>query len=79
MTVVLSAAVGMLLLLCAPAVMLSSLGEVGEEAQVPELHINANDFTVLLTVKAGKGSMISDQQVMTLPTLWTKRVSRFIP
>ena len=43
-TVVLSAAVGMLLLLCAPAVMLSSLGEVGEEAQVPELHINANDF-----------------------------------
>lgn len=44
MTVVLSAAVGMLLLLCAPAVMLSSLGEVGEEAQVPELHINANDF-----------------------------------
>ena len=44
MTVVLSAAVGMLLLLCAPAVMLSSLGEVGEEAQVPELHINADDF-----------------------------------
>ena len=43
-TVVLSAAVGMLLLLCAPAVMLSSLGEVGEEAQVPELHINADDF-----------------------------------
>ena len=43
-TAVLSAAVGMLLLLCAPAVMLSSLGEVGEEAQVPELHINANDF-----------------------------------
>ena len=28
---------------------------------------------------AGKGSMISDQQVMTLPTLWTKRVSRFRP
>lgn len=44
MTVVLSAAVGLLLLLCAPAVMLSSLGEVGEEAQVPELHINADDF-----------------------------------
>ena len=44
MTVVLSAAVGLLLLLCAPAVMLSSLGEVGEEAQVPELHINANDI-----------------------------------
>ena len=43
-TVVLSAAVGLLLLLCAPAVMLSSLGEVGEEAQVPELHINADDF-----------------------------------
>ena len=43
-TAVLSAAVGLLLLLCAPAVMLSSLGEVGEEAQVPELHINANDF-----------------------------------
>jgi len=44
MTVVLSTAVGLLLLLCAPAVMLSSLGEVGEEAQVPELHINADDF-----------------------------------
>ena len=44
MTAVLSAAVGLLLLLCAPAVMLSSLGEVGEEAQVPELHINADDF-----------------------------------
>ena len=43
-TVVLSAAVGLLLLLCAPAVMLSSLGEVGEEAQVPELHISADDF-----------------------------------
>ena len=43
-TAVLSAAVGLLLLLCAPAVMLSSLGEVGEEAQVPELHINADDF-----------------------------------
>ena len=43
-TVVLSAAVGMLLLLCAPAVMLSSLGEVGEEAQVPELHLNAYDI-----------------------------------
>ena len=43
-TVVLSAAVGLLLLLCAPAVMLSSLGEVGEEAQVPELHINAYDI-----------------------------------
>ena len=43
-TVVLSAAVGLLLLLCAPAVMLSSLGEVGEEAQVPEPHINADDF-----------------------------------
>lgn len=43
-TVVLSAAVGLLLLLCAPAVMLSSLGEVGEEAQVPELHINSDDF-----------------------------------
>ena len=43
-TVVLSAAVGLLLLLCAPAVMLSSLGEVGEETQVPELHINADDF-----------------------------------
>lgn len=43
-TVVLSASVGMLLLLCAPAVMLSSLGEVGEETQVPELHINADDF-----------------------------------
>ena len=43
-TVVLSAAVGLLLLLCAPAVMLSSLGEAGEEAQVPELHINADDF-----------------------------------
>lgn len=78
-TVVLSAAVGLLLLLCAPAVMLSSLGEVGEEAQVPELHINADDISALLTVKAGKGSMISDQQVMTLQTLWTKRVSRFRP
>ena len=44
MTVVLSTAVGLLLLLCAPAVILSSLGEVGEEAQVPELHINADDF-----------------------------------
>ena len=44
MTVVLSTAVGLLLLLCAPAVMLSSLGEVGEEAQVPEFHINADDF-----------------------------------
>ena len=43
-TAVLSAAVGLLLLLCAPAVMLSSLGEVGEEAQVPELHINAYDI-----------------------------------
>ena len=43
-TVVLSAAVGLLLLLCAPAVMLSSLGEVGEEAQVPELHLNAYDI-----------------------------------
>ena len=43
-TAVLSAAVGLLLLLCAPAVMLSSLGEVGEEAQVPEFHINADDF-----------------------------------
>lgn len=43
-TVVLSAAVGLLLLLCAPAVMLSSLGEVGEKAQVPELNINADDF-----------------------------------
>lgn len=43
-TVVLSAAVGLLLLLCAPAVMLSSLGKVGEKAQVPELHINADDF-----------------------------------
>ena len=43
-TAVLSAAVGLLLLLCAPAVMLSSLGEVGEEAQVPELHISADDF-----------------------------------
>ena len=43
-TAVLSAAVGLLLLLCAPAVMLSSLGEVGEEAQVPELNINADDF-----------------------------------
>ena len=42
-TAVLSAAVGLLLLLCAPAVMLSSLGEVGEEAQVPELHLNAYD------------------------------------
>lgn len=66
-------------MLCAPAVMLSSLGEVGEEAQVPELHINADDFTALLTVKAGKDSMISDQQVMTFQTLWTKRVSRFRP
>ena len=44
MTAVLSAAVGLLLLLCAPAVMLSSLGEVGEEAQVPELHLNAYDI-----------------------------------
>ena len=44
MTVVLSTAVGLLLLLCAPAVMLSSLGEVGEKAQVPELNINADDF-----------------------------------
>ena len=43
-TAVLSAAVGLLLLLCAPAVMLSSLGEVGEEAQVPELHLNAYDI-----------------------------------
>ena len=43
-TVVLSAAVGLLLLLCAPAVMLSSLGEIGEEAQVPELHLNAYDI-----------------------------------
>ena len=43
-TAVLSAAVGLLLLLCAPAVMLSSLGEVGEKAQVPELNINADDF-----------------------------------
>ena len=40
-TVVLSAAVGLLLLLCAPAVMLSSLGEVGEKAQVPELNIKS--------------------------------------
>lgn len=43
-TAVLSAAVGLLLLLCDPAVMLSSLGEVGEEAQVPELHLNAYDI-----------------------------------
>ena len=43
-TAVLSDAVGLLLLLCAPAVMLSSLGEVGEEAQVPELHLNAYDI-----------------------------------
>lgn len=43
-TAVLSAAVGLLLLLCAPAVTLSSLGEVGEEAQVPELHLNAYDI-----------------------------------
>lgn len=43
-TAVLSAAVGLLLLLCAPAVMLSSLGKVGEEAQVPELHLNAYDI-----------------------------------
>ena len=43
-TAVLSAAVGLLLLLCAPAVMLSSLGEIGEEAQVPELHLNAYDI-----------------------------------
>lgn len=43
-TAVLSAAVGLLLLLCAPAVMLSSLGEVGEETQVPELHLNADDL-----------------------------------
>ena len=43
-TAVLSAAVGLLLLLCAPQVMLSSLGEVGEEAQVPELHLNAYDI-----------------------------------
>lgn len=43
-TAVLSAAVGLLLLLCAPAVMLSSLGEVGEEAQVSELHLNAYDI-----------------------------------
>ena len=43
-TAVLSAAVGLLLLLCAPAVMLSSLGEVGEEAQVPELHLNSYDI-----------------------------------
>lgn len=43
-TAVLSAAVGLLLLLCAPAVMLSSLREVGEEAQVPELHLNAYDI-----------------------------------
>ncbi len=43
-TAVLSAAVGLLLLLFAPAVMLSSLGEVGEEAQVPELHLNAYDI-----------------------------------
>lgn len=43
-TAVLSAAVGLLLLLCTPAVMLSSLGEVGEEAQVPELHLNAYDI-----------------------------------
>lgn len=43
-TAVLSAAVGLLLLLCAPAVMLSSLGEVGEEDQVPELHLNAYDI-----------------------------------
>lgn len=43
-TAVLSAAVGLLLLLCAPAVMLSSLGEVGEEVQVPELHLNAYDI-----------------------------------
>lgn len=71
-TVVLSAAVGLLLLLCAPAVMLSSLGEVGEEAQVPELHINADDFYSSLDVKAGKGSMISDQHVMTLQTLGRK-------
>ena len=51
-TAVLSAAVGLLLLLCAPAVMLSSLGEVGEEAQVPELHINADDFYSSLDIES---------------------------
>ena len=78
-TVVLSAAVGLLLLLCAPAVMLSLLGRSARKLKCLNFTLMPMIFTALLTVKAGKGSMISDQQVMTLQTLWTKRVSRFRP
>ena len=69
-TAVLSAAVGLLLLLCAPAV---------RKLRCLNFTLMPMIFTALLTVKAGKGWTISDQQVMTLQTLWTKRVSRFIP
>ena len=54
-----------------------------EQLTLLENKIKTAGMPVIITFDgwsaAGKGSMISDQQVMTLQTLWTKRVSRFRP